>query len=156
MKYSNSTIIYQLLFVLIITGVFEASAQKTEPNILWIVTEDMSAHFSFYGEKSITTPHLDRMAAEGIRFDNVFVTGPVCSPSRSAMVTGMYQTVLGSHNHRSQRKFGDRDGNTKKYADTYTLPVKSVSKLFAEKGYHTCNGNQNAGQNGKEDYNLYC
>ena len=86
------------------------------------------------------------MATEGIRFDNAFVTCPVCSPSRSALATGMYQTGSGSHNHRSQREYGDRDGNTKAYADTYFLPVQSIWELFAEDGYYVCN-------NGKSDYN---
>jgi len=133
---------------------FAASAQNIKPNILWIITEDQSPNLSCYGEKTITTPNLDKMAGEGIRFDNAFVTGPVCSPSRSAMATGIYQTVLGSHNHRSQRKLGDRDGNSKEYADTYVLPVKSVWELFVKKGYYTCNGTEKAGQKGKEDYNF--
>ncbi len=46
------------------------------------------------------------MAADGIRFDNAFVTAPVCSSSRSAMVSGMYQMTLGAHNHRSQTTSG--------------------------------------------------
>lgn len=159
MKNIYKTILSVFSFFIIVYGisncfVFEASAQNLKPNILWIVAEDMSAHLSCYGEKTISTPNLDNMAAEGIRFDNAFVTGPICSPSRSAMVTGMYQTVLGTHNHRSQRKFVDRDGNTKTYADTYILPVKTVAELFAEKGYYTCNSTQNAGQEVKEDYNF--
>lgn len=122
-------------------------AQKTKPNILWIIAEDMSPHFSCYGEKTISTPNLDKLATQGIRFDNAFTTGPISSPSRSALITGMYQTVSGSHNHRSQRQYGHRDGNTKKYADSYFLSVKSLPELFSENGYYTCNS-------GKDDYNF--
>ena len=71
------------------------------PNILWIVVEDMSCHFSFQGETVIQTPHVDRLAAEGVVFDRAYVTCPVCSPSRSALITGMYQTTIGAHNHYS-------------------------------------------------------
>jgi arylsulfatase A-like enzyme len=120
--------------------------QNNKPNILWIIAEDQSPHISCYGEKTITTPHLDKMAAEGLRFDNAFVTSPVCSPSRSVMVTGMYQTLLGVHNHRSQRKLGNRNSNSKPYADTYVLPVPSVWEMFEANGYYVCN-------DGKSDYN---
>ena len=71
-------------------------------NVVWIVIEDASPHIGCYGETLIKTPHIDRMAREGIRCSSAFVTAPVCSSSRSAMVSGMYQTTLGVHNHRSQ------------------------------------------------------
>ena len=83
-----------------------AGADEARPNILWIVVEDASPHIGCYGEKTIRTPNLDRLAREGLRFGKAFVTCPVCSPSRSAMVTGMYQTTLGAHNHRSQADTG--------------------------------------------------
>jgi arylsulfatase A-like enzyme len=63
------------------------------PNIIWIVAEDMSDHWSCYGEKTIVTPHIDKLAQEGVLFEHAFVTAPVCSPCRSALITGMYQTL---------------------------------------------------------------
>ena len=73
----------------------------SRPNILWIIAEDMSPHWSCYGETTISTPNIDRLAGEGALFEQAFVTAPVCSPSRSAMITGMYQTSIGAHHHRS-------------------------------------------------------
>ena len=73
------------------------------PNVVWIVVDDMSANFSCYGEKTIQTPHVDRLAAGGTRFAKAFVTAPVCSPCRSALITGCYQTTIGAHHHRSGR-----------------------------------------------------
>ena len=81
-------------------------ADRTNVNIVWIVIEDASPHVGCYGETLIKTPNIDRMAREGIRCKNAFVTSPVCSSSRSAMVSGMYQTTLGVHNHRSQTSSG--------------------------------------------------
>ncbi len=121
---------------------------KRRPSILWIVAEDASPHIGCYGETTIRTPHLDRLAAEGVRFERAFVTNPVCSPSRSAMITGMYQTTLGAHNHRSQRRTGKGGGNKDYYA-SYMLPVKSVPELFREAGYHVTNAGK-----GKQDYNF--
>lgn len=64
-------------------GVFAAEPER-RPNIVWIIVDDMSAHFSCYGKTLISTPHVDRLAREGTRFTKAFETAPVCSPSRSA------------------------------------------------------------------------
>ncbi len=108
-----------------------AIAQRRRPNIVWILAEDMSPHFNVYGEKVSTTPAVDRMAAEGVRFSNALVTCPVCSPSRSAMITGRYQTSIGAHQHRSSR------GAVKIH-----LPegVRTLPEIFREHGYYVTNG----------------
>ena len=81
-----------------------AFAKPSErPNIVWIIVDDMSANFSCYGETAIETPHVDRLADHGVKFTNAYVTAPVCSTCRSAFITGMYQTSIGSHHHRSGR-----------------------------------------------------
>ncbi|MHC4425710.1 MAG: sulfatase-like hydrolase/transferase [Planctomycetota bacterium] len=104
---------------------------KKRPNILWICVEDMSAHMSCYGETTISTPNVDRLAKEGVMFKSAFITCPVCSPSRSAIATGMYQTSTGSHNHRSSR----HDVQLK-------LPdsIKFIPEYFKQAGYYTSNG----------------
>lgn len=138
----------------LITGKVSASAKRT--NILWIVAEDASPHLGCYGEHSIQTPNLDLLAAEGVRFENAFVTCPVCSPCRSALVTGMYQTTICGHNHRSQDTDGKRRGN-KDYYDSYQLPaeIPLISDLFRNAGYYVCNGaNVEARKAGKTDYNF--
>ena len=126
-----------------------------KPNVLWIVVEDMSDHFSCYGEKTIETPRVDALAAEGVRFENAFVTAPVCSTARSAMITGMYQTSIGAHQHRSGR------GEAK-----IMLPhfVQTLPDMFKEAGYWVCNGSianvlgsvsgKNADRIAKTDYNF--
>ena len=77
--------------------------QNIRPNILWIAVEDISPLMSCYGYDINPTPHLDRLAEGGIRFVNTFMPAPVCSPCRSALITGMMQTTLGTHNHHSSR-----------------------------------------------------
>jgi arylsulfatase A-like enzyme len=117
------------------------------PNVVWIVVDDMSANFSCYGEKAIQTPHVDRLAAEGTRFGKSFVTAPVCSPCRSALITGCYQTTIGAHLHRSGR------GELKIHLPGDVVPVPV---LFQKAGYYTCIGGFNAKGNalGKTDYNF--
>ena len=90
-----------LLTLLLFTGV-PLHAQD-RPNIVWIIPDDMSAHFSSYGETAIQTPNVDKLAAKGVKFTNAYVTAPVCSTCRSAFITGMYQTSIGAHHHRSGR-----------------------------------------------------
>ncbi|GAL63519.1 choline-sulfatase [Algibacter lectus] len=67
------------------------------------MAEDMSVDLACYGMQAVKTPYLDKMASEGIRFDNAFVTNPICSPSRSAMMIGTHQVKTNTHNHRSNR-----------------------------------------------------
>ena len=76
-------------------------ANQERPNIVWIVVDDMSSHFGYQGEPLARTPHVDQLAREGIVFENAYATAPVCSTFRSAMITGMYQTAIGAHHHRS-------------------------------------------------------
>lgn len=134
-----------------------AGAAATErPNILWIIAEDASPHIGCYGETVIKTPRLDQLARDGIRFSQAFVTAPVCSPCRSAMITGIYQTTLGAQNHRSQQTARKGGGNTA-YYDSYELPeaVKLVPELFKEAGYFTTLGDgPECRKLGKTDYNF--
>jgi len=116
-------------------GLF-ASEPLPRPNIVWIVAEDASPHIGCFGETAIKTPNLDRLAGEGIRFANAFTTAPVCSTSRSALITGMYQTALGAHNHRSQH-MGVKGGGNVAFYESYRLPepVRLVPQFFKEAGY---------------------
>jgi arylsulfatase A-like enzyme len=135
------------LAVMALGGVASAAEPAKRPNIVWIFVDDMSANFSCYGEKTIQTPHVDQMAKDGTKFTKAFVTAPVCSPCRSALITGCYQTTIGAHHHRSGR--GEL---------TITLPgeVVPVPVLFQKAGYYTCIGGHGAtGEKlGKTDYNF--
>ncbi len=115
------------------------------PNIVWIVVDDMSCHFAYQGEGLVKTPHVDRLAREGVVFSNAYVTAPVCSTFRSAVITGMYQTTIGAHHHRSGR------GETK-----IRLPegLRTIPELFREAGYYTSNSDAAGRRPGKEDYNF--
>jgi len=73
-----------------------------KPNILWITVEDMSPALGCYGDAYAATPNVDRLAAESVRYTNVFATAPVCSPVRSCMITGVLASSLGTPNLRSQ------------------------------------------------------
>lgn len=115
------------------------------PNILWIIGEDFSPDLGCYGNRGVHTPNIDRLAAQGVLYTNAFVTAPVCSASRSALATGMYQTSIGAHNHRSHRD------------DGYKLPagVRLFTEHLREAGYHTSNlkGGELEGT-GKTDFNF--
>jgi N-sulfoglucosamine sulfohydrolase len=124
----------RILCGLLVVGFFAfgstpARAADARPNILWIFGDDLGPDLSCYGNAAVRTPNLDKLAAEGVRFTRAHVTGPVCSASRSALITGMYQTSIGAHHHRSHRQ------------DGYHLPdgVCVITDVFREAGYYTAN-----------------
>jgi len=145
------------LAAVIILGnaVLYSKASLPRPNILWLVVEDQSKHYGFNGEKLVTTPVLDNLAKQGVRFTNASVTAPVCSTARSALITGMFQTSIGAHHHRSGR------GKIKIEKPTH---VKLIPEFFKQAGYYTCLGSANHGAGsvqgrqklklGKSDYNF--
>jgi arylsulfatase A-like enzyme len=107
-----------------------AAAAERRPNILWLIAEDMGPDaVGCYGGAQVWTPNLDKMAADGVRYTRAFTTAPVCSASRSAFMTGMYQTTIGAHNHRSHRD------------DGYKLPdgVRVLTDRMRDAGYFTAN-----------------
>ncbi len=103
----------------------EAAATPDRPNVLWITIEDWSPDLSCYGTKGIETPHVDQLASEGIRYQWAFTTSPVCSTSRSAMMTGFHQNYIGAHQHRTD--------------DKKPLPygIRPIPHLLADAGYFT-------------------
>ncbi|MFN9433320.1 MAG: sulfatase [Planctomycetota bacterium] len=134
--------------VLSLLGGVHSDAEESEarPNIVWIIAEDMSCHFGYQGEPLVKTPHVDRLAREGAVFDSAYTTCPVCSPARSALITGMYQTTIGAHNHRSFR--GGIKNNLRD-------PVCAIPEFLKAVGYYTCNGSRSeASEPGKTDYNF--
>jgi uncharacterized sulfatase len=74
----------------------------SRPNIVWIVTEDISPSLGCYGDRDAITPNLDKFAAQGARFTNAFTHCPVCAPTRSGLITGQYPITIGSHHMRSK------------------------------------------------------
>jgi N-sulfoglucosamine sulfohydrolase len=105
------------------------AVQPKRPNVLWLIAEDFGVELGCYGTKEVWTPNLDKLAADGMRFTRAYTTAPVCSPSRSAFMTGMYQTTIGAHNHRSHRD------------DGYKLPagVRLLTDWLRDAGYFTAN-----------------
>lgn len=122
---------FTLLLACLLCGPwFGGAAETTRPNIVWILVDDMSPHFSCYGETTIRTPNVDALASQGTRFARAFVTAPICSISRSALLTGCYQTSINCQNHRS---------GSAKFPITLPAGMKTVPQLLRETGYHTCN-----------------
>jgi arylsulfatase A-like enzyme len=106
-----------------------ARGAASRPNILYIIQEDIGPNHACYGEPLVRTPNVDRFASQGIRFNNMFCTGPVCSASRSALMTGRYQNNIGAHQHRTWQ------WNKKALAP----PGRHMCEWFRQAGYFTCN-----------------
>lgn len=93
-----------LLALFVLAATF--SRAQTRPNIIYIMSDDHAAHaLSCYGSKINQTPNLDRLAREGIRFDNAFVTNALCGPSRATLLTGKYSHMNGFIDNKPSSKF---------------------------------------------------
>ncbi len=108
-----------------------------QPNILWVYVEDTNAWMSCYGDDVATTPHIDALATRGVRFDRAYMPSGVCSPTRSAIITGMYQTSIGAHEHYSS--FSVWRGNKMEVWDPVHLGVKTLPEIMQAAGYYTFN-----------------
>ena len=74
------------------------------PNILWLVAEDLSPIIPPFGDSTVTTPNLSRLAAEGVRYTHAFSPSGVCSPSRAAIATGMYPSSYWGQSHADRSR----------------------------------------------------
>lgn len=114
-----------LLFLLITNSVFILAVSKTEkqkPNIIFIMSDDhASKAISAYYGSLIKTPHIDRIAQEGILFKRSYVTNSLCAPSRAAMLTGKYSCKNGLRDNR----------------DRFDSSQQTFPKLLRKAGYQT-------------------
>lgn len=115
----------------LVAGLTTTLAAAERPNILWISCEDISPHLGCYGDPHAITPNLDQLATEGVRYTHAFTTAGVCAPCRSGIITGMYQTSIGTQHMRC----------------TATLPdtIKPFTSYLRASGYFCTN-------NSKQDY----
>ncbi len=97
-------------------------------NIVWILAEDLSPDLPAYGDSTVQTPNLDRLAAKGVVYDLVFTTQPICAPSKSCLYTGQYQTYLGTHQMRT---------SWKDYEAVPPPQTKVFTEYLRQAGYYT-------------------
>lgn len=123
-----------ILLVICLSPVAGATepVDPARPNILWIVSEDNSPWLGSYGDEVATTPRLDALASESIRYTRAYSNAPVCAPSRAALITGAYPIAFGTEHMRSG----------------YKIPagVTFYPTFLRQAGYYTTN-------NAKKDYN---
>tara|TARA_B100000927_G_scaffold3738_1_gene2992 strand:+ start:2079 stop:3653 length:1575 start_codon:yes stop_codon:yes gene_type:complete len=125
---------------------------QESPNFLWLVCEDQSLFFSEYGDYSANTPNINQLAKDGIVYQNCYTPSPVCAPSRSSLITGMYPTTLGTQHMRAFKKSVlDNEINSHNSLPYYSAkpnkPIRFFTEYLRAKGYYCTN-------NSKEDYNM--
>ena len=91
-----------LVAAAVLVAVGSPALGQARPNIVLIGAEDISPSLGCYGDPDAITPNLDRLAGQGARFTRAFTHAPVCAPSRSGLITGVYPTTLGTHHMRSK------------------------------------------------------
>ncbi|MDG1762264.1 MAG: sulfatase [Flavobacteriaceae bacterium] len=129
----------------------EEKTKVVTPNIIWLVAEDQSPEFlPMYGDSTTELPYLSSLAKDGVVFTNAYSPVPVCAPARSALISGMYPSTLGTHNMRTYNAY-KKENEPSIGIPSYSPPVPEGVKMFPQylraKGYYTTN-------NAKEDYNF--
>ena len=114
-----------------------------KPNILWIIADDLGADLGCYGTPHVKTSNLDDLASKGVLYQNLFTVTAVCSPSRSALITGMYPVSIDCHQHRTYAKKPLPPG------------MVPITEYFRDAGYFVSNGTiRDRSRPGKQDYNF--
>lgn len=125
--------------------------KKQLPNIVWLVAEDQSPEFfPIYGDSTVKLPIIESLAKDAMVFNYAYTPAPVCAPARSAIITGLYPTTLGTHNMRtynSYKKENEPSIGIPSYSPIVPEGVKMFPEYLRKIGYYTSN-------NSKEDYNF--
>jgi len=118
-------------YLLLYFSLFAFTAKSEQrPNFIIILTDDQGyADVGFNGCEDIPTPHIDRIAHEGVRFTNGYVTYPVCSPSRAGMITGRYQGRFGYRRNPTLNPFDENAG--------LPLEEENMAEILKKVDYHT-------------------
>jgi len=116
--------IWLLLIILSCSGKNEKDALLLKPNILFIAVDDLRPELGCYGKDLIQSPHIDRLAAEGTRFDRSYCNIPVCGASRASLLTGL-------------RPARNRFLTYLSRADEEAPGIITLPGLFHQHGYHT-------------------
>src|SRR5690606_30368291 len=118
-------------------------------NILWITTEDMSPHLPAFGDSTVLTPNIDRLAKEGVRYTNFYSVSGVCAPSRSAIITSMYPTTIWPMHMRTMTTPAAIDMITDPellaiptYEAVPAPEVKCFTEFLRKEGYYCTNNNK--------------
>ena len=117
------------------------TANTKQPNILWLVIEDMSPLLPMYGDNTVSTPNISQLASEGVVYNNAFSTSGVCAPSRAALATGLYPNSFGANNMRTSSNTAET--GLPKYEAVPPVNTKMLSQLMREAGYYTTNNYKN-------------
>ena len=158
MKYLNNIkyLFFALSFFCSAAG---QDASKQPLNVIWISVEDMGPVLSAYGNNTIHTPNIDRLANEGVKYTNAYATVGVCAPSRFSIITGMYPARLGAHNMRTgdhnnfkwpedvkfRQNKGVIDNSGENIPDYEVVPpsyVKPFTEYLRSEGYYCVNDNK--------------
>ena len=113
--------------------------QKPRPNIVFILADDLGwGDLHCYGHNQVKTPHIDRLAAEGVLFTQFYTASPVCSPSRAAFMTGRFPAELRVHGHFATPPESNLEANAARAMPNFLDPaIPSVTQLLKGAGYRT-------------------
>ena len=133
MPRNSSPLFVGCLALLVACGVASAAPAR-RPNVLFVLIDDMGyGDLTCYGEHAVHTDNVDRLAHEGIRFTQFYVNAPICSPSRTALMTGQYPQRWRITSYLENRAANRRRG----MAQWLDVAAPTVARALAPAGYAT-------------------
>ncbi len=117
--------------------------QKSQPNIVLLIAEDISPYLGCYGDSVAMSPTIDKLASQGIRFSNMYSPVGVCAPSRFALMTGMFPTSAGANNMRTGGGPKAHPFRMPPYQVVLPEGVKCFTEYLRQAGYY-CTNNRKA------------
>lgn len=115
---------YAILLIGIVTAgwTLETCSAAEQPNVLFIICDDLNCDLGAYGHPLVKTPHIDQLAQRGVRFEHAYCQYPLCGPSRASFMAGLYpdQTLIRQNSIHLRERLPD---------------VQSMSQLFRRNGY---------------------
>ncbi|MFM1803079.1 MAG: hypothetical protein RJA81_2431, partial [Planctomycetota bacterium] len=131
----SAYIIRLLIGISLVTGfIGRIAAQESKPNIIFILTDDLGpGDVGFSGGTLAKTPNIDRIAQEGIQFEQYYSASPICSPSRCGLITGQFPARWNIHSYL-QTRAGNRECGQADFLDS---KAPSLPRILKKNGYRT-------------------
>ena len=123
------------MIIVCFLSIANLQASERRANILWITVEDMSPRLGCYGDRTVPTPRVDRLAAQGVRYTRAFGTYGVCAPNRHTLILGMYPTSTGAMAMRTWKRTAALDKITDPELlaiPTYEATPPAAARCFTE------------------------
>ena len=126
------------ILLLLCFGASAAHAETRKPNVLFLISDDLNCRIGCYGDPVAKTPHLDRLARRGVRFERAYCQQPLCNPTRSSVMSGRYPTSTGVLDNDTWLMLAADQQTMTEYFAAQGYAVEQFGKIYhgPNRGFH--------------------